>query len=147
MYVRELTVSYRLRRIRRPVWPDSRLNTPAAAATVLISILKHEPIEVCGILCLSARLDILAYHELSRGTLDSAMVHPRDVFRTALLANSASVVVAHNHPSGDPMPSPDDIVLTTRLKAAGELVGVPLADHVIVGSNRRYYSFKEAGTL
>lgn len=147
MYVRELTVSYRLRRIRRPVWPDERLTTPMAAAAVLTSILKHEPIEVCGILCLAARLDILVYHELSRGTLDSAMVHPRDVFRTALLANSGSVVVAHNHPSGDPTPSPDDIVLTTRLKAAGELVGVPLADHIIVAGSGRYYSFRENGSL
>jgi DNA repair protein RadC len=146
VYVRELTVGYRLRRIRRPVWPDGRLHTPQATAAVLISILRHEPIEVCGILCLSTRLDLLAYHELSRGTLDSTVVHPRDVFRTALLANAASVVVAHNHPTGDPTPSPDDMVLTARLKAAGELLGVPLTDHVIVGSGR-YYSFQEAGLL
>ncbi len=74
------------------------------------------------------------------------MVHPRDVFRTALLAHAASVVVAHNHPTGDPTPSPDDVALTARLRAAGDLVGVPLTDHVIIG-NGRYYSFQEAGSL
>lgn len=147
MYVRELTVSYRLRRVRRPVWPDAQIRTPQGFAAVLMSILEHEPVEVCGILCLSTRLDILAYHELSRGSLDCSIVHPRDVFRTALLSHAASAVVAHNHPSGDPSPSPDDVALTLRLKNAGELIGVVLADHIIVGARGRYYSFKEAGHL
>lgn len=147
MYVKELTVRYRLRRVRRPLWPEGRLNTPAAVAAVLIQILRDEVIEVCGVVCLSTRFDMVAYHELSRGTVDSAMVHPRDVFRTALLAHASSIVVAHNHPSGDPTPSPDDIVLTKRLKEAGDLIGVSLADHMIVSASGRYYSFKESGSL
>jgi DNA repair protein RadC len=68
------------------------------------------------------------------------------VFKAALLANAAAIIVAHNHPSGDPTPSPDDAALTARLAAAGEMLGVPLLDHIVIG-DARYFSFKEAGRL
>lgn len=68
------------------------------------------------------------------------------MFKAALLANAAAIVVSHNHPSGDPTPSPDDVELTRRLAAAGEVLGVPVLDHIIIGDGR-YYSFKEAGCL
>ena len=68
------------------------------------------------------------------------------MFRAAILANAAGIVAGHNHPSGDPTPSPDDIALTRRLVTAGEVLGVPLLDHIIVGDGR-YYSFKEVGCL
>jgi len=87
---------------------------------------------------------VIAVHELGRGTLDSCTVHPRDVFKAALLANAAGVIVAHNHPSGDPTPSPADIALCSRLRAAGTVVGIELLDFVILGDGR-YYSFTEAG--
>lgn len=76
-----------------------------------------------------------------RGTLDSALVHPREVFEAALLANAAAIVAGHNHPSGDPTPSPDDVEITRRLAATGEVLGIPVLDHIIVGDGR-YYSFK-----
>jgi len=123
-----------------------RITSPADAAAVLVPLLQNEAVEVCGILCLSTKSDVLAYHELSRGTLDRTLVHALDVFRTALLAHAARVVVAHNHPSGDPTPSPDDVVLTERLHHAGKVVGIELTDHVIVGHGR-YYSFRESGRL
>jgi DNA repair protein RadC len=105
-------------------------------------ILRDEPIEVCGLFCLSTRRDVLAYHELSRGTVDATMVHPREVFKVALLANARAVIVGHNHPSGDPTPSPDDIALTERLISAGELIGIALVDHLIVAGDR-YVSLRE----
>ncbi|HLG56858.1 MAG TPA: JAB domain-containing protein [Vicinamibacterales bacterium] len=147
MYVKELTVRYRQRRVTGMLSLPGRLTNPRDAAAVLVPILRDEVIEVCGLLCLSTQTDILAYYELSRGTLDSTIVHPRDVFRIALLANAATVVVGHNHPSGDPTPSPDDRVLTQRLKDAGTLIGIPLTDHVIVVMDGRYFSFREAGRL
>ena len=98
------------------------------------------------IMCLTTKHRVIAYHEVSRGILDSTLVHPREVFRAAILANAAGIVAGHNHPSGDPTPSPDDIALTRRLAAAGEVLGVPLLDHIIVGDGR-YYSFKEVGCL
>ena len=147
MYVRELTVKYRLRRVRHVPWASNQFRSPSETTPLLTALLGNESVEVCGVLCLSTRFELLGYHELSRGTIDAAMVHPRDVFRTALLAHAHCLIVAHNHPSGDPTPSPDDIALTHRLKAAGDLLGVQLVDHVIVTLGGRYYSFQEFGLL
>lgn len=77
------------------------------------------------------------------GTIDSCSVHPRDVFGPAMAVHATSLVVAHNHPTGDPTPSSADRALTDRLKAAGELLGIPILDHVVIGSER-YYSFAES---
>jgi DNA repair protein RadC len=89
---------------------------------------------------------VIAYHEVSRGTLDATLVHPREVFKAALLSNAASIILTHNHPSGDPTPSPDDHQLTRRLVDAGRLIGVEVLDHIIVGDGR-YFSFREGGRL
>ena len=81
---------------------------------------------------------------LATGTLNSTVVEPRDVYRPAVAAGAAAIVAFHNHPSGDPTPSPEDVDLTRRLAAAGVLIGVDLVDHLILG-DRRYWSFKEGG--
>ncbi|MFA5897643.1 MAG: JAB domain-containing protein [Hyphomicrobium sp.] len=120
---------------------------PAAVAPVFHALLGSESVEVCGLLCLTTKMQVIAYHELSRGTLDRSCVHPREVFKTALLANAAGIVLGHNHPSGDPTPSPDDRALTKRLVEAGSIIGVELLDHIIVGHADRYWSFREGGLL
>ena len=124
MYVKEVTVRYRRRRLTAKSWLDGQVSTPREAAAVLTAILGKEIVEVCGVVCLSVKHSIVAYHELSRGTLNSTLVHPRDVFRIALLTNAAAVIVCHNHPSGDPAPSPDDCSLTQRLHSAAEVLGI-----------------------
>ncbi len=146
MYVRELRANYRLRRVPGLRLPLERVRTIADAACAFIPLLRDEPVEVCGLLCLSVRHDVLGYHELSRGTVDATVVHPRDVFKIALLSNARAVILAHNHPSGDPMPSADDLALTQRLKTAGDVLGIDLLDHVIVGGDT-YVSLKERGYL
>ena len=98
-------------------------------------------------LCLTTKHRPLAWHELSRGTLDATLVHPREVFKVAFLANAAAILIAHNHPSGDPEPSGDDLSITRRLSEAGKLLGVELLDHLIIGHDGRYYSFSEAGRM
>ena len=145
MYVRELRAQYRWRRVAG-AWSLPRVNTIAEAAAAFIQVLRDEPIEVCGLLCLSARHDVLAYHELSRGTVDATLVHPREVFKIVLLANARAVIVGHNHPSGDPSPSADDVALTQRLKTASDVIGIDLLDHLIVGHND-YVSLRERGYL
>ena len=90
---------------------------------------------------------VLAYHELSRGTVDATLLHPRDVFKIALLANATVVIVGHNHPSGDTTPSADDRAVTTRIVAAGTTLGIELIDHIIVSTDGSYFSFKEAALL
>src|SRR5258707_101901 len=82
---------------------------PAVAATTFTKLLGHEAVEVCGLLCSTAGLEPVAYHELARGTLDHAIVMPRDVFRIALLAHAKAVVIGHNHPTGSVDPSPEDV--------------------------------------
>jgi DNA repair protein RadC len=111
---------------------------------MLMRLLEDEPSEVFAILCLGTKLRVLAFHEVSRGSLDSAQAHPREVFRAAILANAASIVLVHNHPSGDPQPSPDDVALTQRMRAAGLVLGIDVLDHLVIGDGC-YFSFKEAG--
>jgi DNA repair protein RadC len=102
--------------------------------------------EQFGIVLLDSRHRVLKTAIVASGTMNSTVVEPRDVFREALLGAAAAVVAFHNHPSGDPTPSAEDIELTRRLAAAGALVGIDLVDHLILG-DARYCSFKELGRL
>lgn len=146
MYVRELHVRYRRRRVLGRLLPLERLATPGEAALAFTRLLQTEPVEVCGLFCLAANNQVLAYHELSRGTVDAAFLHPREIFKVALLANATAVVIGHNHPSGDPTPSPDDLQLTRRVKSASEIMGIALFDHLVVGADG-YVSLREAGLI
>jgi DNA repair protein RadC len=146
--LRELRVRYSLRKDEegRPMTMGRILNSPSDAASVLIELLENEPAEVFAILCVTTKHRVIGYHEVSRGTLDSTTAHPREVFKTAVMVNAASILLAHNHPSGDPTPSSDDIQLTRRLIDAGEILGIQVLDHIIVGDGR-YVSLRELGRL
>lgn len=96
---------------------------------------------------LDAKCKVVAVHSVSVGSLSQAIVHPREVFKAAIVSNAAAMIVAHNHPSGDPTPSQEDRALTARLVAAGELIGIAVLDHVVIGEEGRSYSFADSGTL
>jgi DNA repair protein RadC len=98
------------------------------------------------ILVLNTQNEILREVFITRGTVDASLVHAREVFKHALHQSVASIVLVHNHPSGEPAPSPDDRMITWELVQAGDLLGVPVSDHVIIGEGR-YYSFAERGQL
>jgi DNA repair protein RadC len=98
------------------------------------------------VVLLDRKQRVLRVVDVSRGTLDSSIVHPREVFRDAIREAASSVIAVHNHPSGDPTPSEEDIYLTRRLAAAAELLGLQLLDHVIV-TRVDYHSFRDAGLL
>ncbi len=102
--------------------------------------------EVFEVLVLDARNRLLRRERISLGTLTGSLVHPREVFRVALKVGACAIVLVHNHPSGDPSPSPEDLQVTDRLKRAGELIGVRVLDHVIVGDGR-YVSLADRGHL
>ena len=146
--LRELTVRYSVKKTDagESLVVGRALKSARESAELLMRVLADEPAEVFAMLCLSTKHRVIAFHEVSRGTLDSTLVHPREVFKAALLANAAAIVVSHNHPSGDPSPTIDDLDVTTRLVAAGEILGIPVLDHIVVGDGR-YFSFKEAGRL
>lgn len=98
------------------------------------------------LLLLDSRHRLLRVAEISVGTLDMSVVHPRETFREAIAANAAAIILAHNHPSGDPAPSREDLELTRRLTEAGRLMGIPVLDHLIVGAGQPL-SLRSAGFL
>ena len=95
---------------------------------------------------LDGRNQVVRFNLVAVGTLTSALVHPREVFKAAILANAAAIILIHNHPSGDPEPSAEDKALTTRLAQAGELIGIRILDHIVFGDGR-FRSFSEEGLL
>lgn len=107
---------------------------------LLRSFLDDDPRERFAVVYLDTKNRPIAVHDAHVGTCDSSPVHPREVFGPAVALSATSVVVAHNHPSGDPTPSPEDRAVTARLRDAGELLGIPMLDHVVLGT-ARYYSF------
>lgn len=133
--LRELTYRYQPRTDAdgRPIYLGPAATNPAAIVPTLKRLLAHEAVEVFGVLCLTTRRRILCWHEVSRGSVDCASVNAREVFIPALMINAPAVVLAHNHPSGDPEPSDADVELTEQLLQAGRLMGIDVVDHVIVG--------------
>lgn len=123
-----------------------RLANPREAAGYLLPRFGARPVEQFGLVLLDSKHRVTQTKVLVSGTLNSSIVEPREVFREAALGSAAAIVVFHNHPSGDPTPSPEDVELTRRLAAAGALMGIDLVDHLVLG-DVRYYSFKEMGQL
>jgi DNA repair protein RadC len=123
-----------------------QLNTPRQLASYLLPQHGSRPVEQFGIVLLDTKHRLLQIKLISTGSLDSTMAHPREVFRDAIAGRAAAIVLFHNHPSGDPSPSADDVALTRQLVYAGHVVGIDVLDHLIL-ADQRYYSFMEAGQI
>jgi DNA repair protein RadC len=123
-----------------------RLATPRQIAALLLPQYGGRAVEHFGIVMLDTKHRMLRVRVISVGCLDSTVVHPREVFREAAAAAAAAIVLFHNHPSGDPAPSADDLALTTRMVKAGAIMGIDVLDHVIL-ADQRYFSLAEAGQL
>lgn len=122
------------------------VRSPQDVAELFMEELRYLPKEHFVCLYLNSKNHVIGRETLSVGTLNASLVHPREVFRSAIQKNCANIICAHNHPSGDPSPSPEDIHMTRRLAEAGKIVGVELLDHIIIGDNR-FVSLKEHGHL
>jgi DNA repair protein RadC len=120
------------------------MHTPGEIAAHLLPLYGAAAIEQFGVALLDTRQRLMRIRILFVGSLDQSVVHPREVFKEAAFASAAHVVLFHNHPSGDPSPSPDDVALTARMLKAGDIMGIEVLDHVIL-ADQRYYSFWEAG--
>lgn len=123
-----------------------KLQTSAAIGRYLLPLYGGFRVERFGVVLLDAKCRLIRTAILSVGSVDSTIAHPREIYREAALGSAASVVVFHNHPSGDPKPSADDVLLTRRLKEAGEVMGIVLADHIVLGDGR-WFSFRDANQL
>lgn len=124
-----------------------QLRVPAEAAPLLAQYIGETDREVFAVALLTIRHRVLGLHTVSVGCLTSSLVHPREVFKPAILAGAAALLLAHNHPSGDPEPSAEDIALTRRLVSAGQLLGIEVLDHLILGEAGRFVSLRERGVL
>jgi DNA repair protein RadC len=126
---------------------DKKANSPDSVYKIgeMIFNFSSQAEEIFAILCLDTKNNVTGAFEVSRGTLNSSIVHPREVFKRAILNNAASIILLHNHPSGEPRPSHEDIRMTNRLDECGKLLGITVIDHVIYGDS--FYSFKEEGLL
>jgi DNA repair protein RadC len=129
-------------------------DSPAVVAELVRKLIGDSPQEHLVAICVDARSKVIGVSEVSRGTLSASLVHPRETLRTAILLNAAAFIVAHNHPSGDCNPSPDDRDTTRRLVRAGELMGIPCCDHIILaggvqpdGTDKSFFSFREHGLI
>jgi DNA repair protein RadC len=144
----ELVAAFELARRSRadggPTPPVMR--TPGDVASLMIPRLRDRDVESFVVLVLDAKNGLKAECELSRGTLNASLVHPREVFKTAIDARAASIIVVHNHPSGNPEPSAEDLEITRQLAETGRILGIPLHDHVIV-AGERFTSLAERGAL
>lgn len=152
----ELAARFGLRLIREALpaelLPQQRRETSLTMRTPhdvwRLSSPRYEPelVEVFAVILLDSQQRATEFVEISRGTLNASLVHPRELFRLAIVAGAASIILVHNHPSGDPTPSMEDRIVTDQLLAAGELIGISVRDHVIIGRGR-YVSFVESGLL
>lgn len=130
---------------KEKIKPKILLDSPRTIFEYLQEKIGKEKKEHFTVLCFDTRNNLIV-SDISIGTLNASLVHPREVFNQAILSHSSHVVVAHNHPSGDPTPSEEDIATTRRLVAAGEILGITVVDHVII-TNNNYSSLKEKGLI
>ncbi|WP_195617540.1 JAB domain-containing protein [Clostridium paraputrificum] len=125
---------------------NKSINSPSVVYEVLKEYLEGADREKFVLLTLNTKNHITSITTVSVGSLSETTVHPREVFKTAILLNSASIIVCHNHPSGDSTPSKADINVTTRIKEGGKILGIELLDHIIIGDDN-YCSFKAKGLI
>jgi DNA repair protein RadC len=141
-------------RMSRTEAESRTINDAADVARLLGEEMRQLPHESVRVVCLNTKHKVLAVEEVTRGTLNESLFHPREAFRPALARQAHAVILVHNHPSGDPQPSDADVDITRRMKQAGELLQIELLDHVILGAPGRgegegksYFSFRDGGLL
>jgi DNA repair protein RadC len=127
---------------QRPREKRYTAGTPEDVAALYMEEMRHLKKEYFKVLFLNTKNEILSVENTSIGNLNSSIVHPREVFRSAVKKGAAAIIVIHNHPSGNPMPSQNDLDITRRLSEAGQLLGIPVLDHLIIGDGV-YISLKE----
>ncbi|MGN1334027.1 MAG: JAB domain-containing protein [Anaerovoracaceae bacterium] len=126
------------------MYSDKKIRTSKDAISLIAEEFSRYDREVFCVLNLKSDGTPINMNVVSQGTLNESLVSPREVFKSSILSNAAAIIAAHNHPSGNPMPSKDDYKTTQRLEECGRILEIPLYDHIIVGDERRgCYSFKE----
>lgn len=125
------------------------VSNPEAVSRFIRSKIGDDAVESFILLCVNNKNTVISYSVISVGTITETIIHPREVFLPAIMTKASCVIVAHNHPSGNNLPSREDISTTKRLVEAGKIIGIPVLDHIIVGFNdfASFYSMKENGYI
>jgi DNA repair protein RadC len=147
-YIREAELTYRRRRTLEDATKPAFMTVRSSVdvAPIARSLIGHRLTESLIVFALDGKNKIVSFHEVARGSTTACPVLPADVFRYPLMAGAAAIIMAHNHPSGEVTPSPEDRAVTRRIVDAATLLGLRLLDHLIV-SDERHYSFLDAGEL
>ena len=123
-----------------------KVSSPEDIAYLFEDSFFMENQEIVRLISLNTKNIVISIKEIFKGGLNSSIVHPREIFKEALSMSAAAIILCHNHPSGDPTPSIEDVNITKRIKACGELMGIELLDHVILGKNK-FISLKQKGII
>ena len=121
-------------------------SSPESVARYYMEDMRHKKQEYMKLLLFNTRTKLIGETDISKGTVNASLVSPRELFIEALQKNAVSIILLHNHPSGDPTPSREDVLITRKIRDAGELIGIELLDHIILGDNK-YISLSEKGFL
>lgn len=135
--VREKTVHY----------PKGTVVNAKSLVSVFGEVVGELDREACWVVCLDTKNKLNSISQVSVGSLASSSAHPREVFKLAVLSNASGIIFLHNHPSGDPEPSPEDHAVTMKLRESANLLGIRFLDHIVLGSEGQYYSFADHGDL
>ena len=139
-------VSIRMVKESSFLYPNRKVSSPDDAKNLFQRFLNDMDKEHFVVACLNTKNEVNSIEIVSVGSLNASIVHPREVFKTAILSNAASIIIGHNHPSENVTPSNEDQAITSRLVDAGLLLGIPVVDHIILGGDN-IYSFKEKGKI
>lgn len=135
------------RRVALAAAPDKPvIKSPGDVSTLMMEKIRHHDREYFIVLNLNTKNQVIAEDTVSIGSLNASLVHPRELFKNAIKRSAAALILVHNHPSGDPAPSREDIDVTRRVAEAGKLLGIEVLDHVVIG-DLKYVSFKEKGLI
>lgn len=139
-------VTIKMEKVKSMLVENKKVTSPKEVYKIIAEYLKGVDREHLVLITLDTKNVITSITTISIGSLNTSIVHPREVFKTAILSNAASIILAHNHPSGDSTPSKEDINITDRIKESGKILGIDLLDHLIIGDDS-YISLKEKGIL
>jgi len=139
-------VSIKMVKEKNLEYSNNKISSPKDCANILKKFIGDYDREAVVVMALDTKNKINSITVASLGSLNSSIVHPREIFKTAILSNASSIIIGHNHPSGNDLPSKEDISVTLRIKESGKILGIDLLDHIIIGDDK-YTSLKEKGML
>ncbi|TCP24488.1 DNA repair protein RadC [Scopulibacillus darangshiensis] len=145
-----METTYEIQRIKQVVQEVEEgvryvIRSPIDAVEIATKFIGDDDREIFFVMCLNTKNHVLAVHRCHIGALNASIAHPREIFKAAILNNAASIIVSHQHPSGDTFPSSEDIDVTKRLVKAGRIIGIDVLDHIIVNHKADYTSLKDKG--